>query len=141
MVIPAFILTILYAFMIMKLRKPTNFQENNRTAQRRKHRNCKVIKLFLSVIIIFYVTALPYQICHMIYTIYYNKREVFDNVFLKYVLFSSWTITSLNYCIDPFIYASFYMTDIKRKIRSTLLRHRSLRNDFLVSETIPMQAR
>ena len=141
MVIPAFILTILYAFMIMKLRKPTNFQENNRAVQRRKQRNWKVIKLFLSIIFIFYVTALPYQICYMIYTIYYNKREAFDYVFLKYVLFSSWTITSLNYCIDPFIYASFYMTDIKRKIRSTLLRHRSLTNDLLVRETIPMQAR
>ena len=133
-VIPGFILTILYTSMIIKLRKPVGFQDNIRAMQIRKRENWKVMRLFLSIIIIFYVTAFPHQIVYMIYTIHINKvEEVFN-----YALFSSWALSCLNYCIDPFVYASFYMKDIKQKIRNVFLRHWSPKIEF--TEIHPMQA-
>ena len=134
--IPAFILTILYARMIIKLRKPADFQENIRAQQIRAQKNWKIVKLFLSIIIIFYVTAVPYQIVFMIYKIKtWTRRE---HELFHFAVISSRAIANLNYCIDPFIYASFYIKDVKGKIRNAFLRHRSPWSDL--RETHPLQA-
>ena len=138
MAIPAFILTILYASMISKLRKPVDFQENIRAQQIRTQRNWKIVKLFLSIIIIFYVTAVPYQILHMIYSIHWMTLTRRGQEFFFFALPFSRAITNLNYCIDPFIYASFYIKDITGKIKNAFLRHRSPGSDL--RETHSLQA-
>ena len=98
-------------------------QENFRPQQRRKQKNWKVVKLFLSIIIIFYVTTLPHQIIYMICKILINNTEVIDFALLCYALYSSRALLCLNCCIDPFIYKSFCMKDIKREVRNPFLRH------------------
>ena len=118
-VIPGFVLTILYTWMITRLRKPVDFQENTRSMQLRKRQHWKVIRLFLSILIIFYLLGLPYPLIYLIYTIHYNdkitwtrrKQEVF-----YYTTLSLKMMSYLNYCIDPFIYASFYLKGITGRI-------------------------
>ena len=141
MAIPAFILTSLYAWMIIELRKPVEFQENIRATEKRKQQNWQVIRIFLSIIVIFYVTALPPHITYMIYEVNQINRITWTKRKLElfyYTYITLRAISNLNYCIDPFIYACLYMTDIKGKIRNTFLRHRSPTTDL--RETHPMQA-
>ena len=120
LVIPGFILMILYTWMIIRLRKPVEFQENTIGIQIRKRRHWKIIRLFLIIVASFYVLTLPFRLFYIIlsYTKDFNNRT--PSTKYLYIYTSVFLLSYLNYCIDPFIYAGFCFKDIMRKIRNTL---------------------
>ena len=141
MVGPGFILTVMYTWMIIRLRKPVKFQENIREIELRKRRHWKIVRLFLTILAIFYIIALPYPMLYMVHTIQLYKGNIIwarrNRELIEYTFRSFKLLSYLNYSIDPFIYAGFYFTDIIGKIRNTLYRRRSKRSEL--RENIQLQ--
>ena len=138
MAIPAFVLTILYVWIIIELRKPVNFLENARAIQIRKRRHWKIIRLFFIILSTFYIFAFPHSLIKIIYVEQlYRNGNLTNRRHYQYAFYLTMSLMFLNYCIDPFVYAWFYMKGIIRKVSSTFFQHRSPRIEL--SEIHPHQ--
>jgi len=117
-IIPIVVITVLYALIILELRKTARnrlFHASERERKIRLKRNTRATKLFVVIIIIFYVCILPVTIFFLIY--------LSDAVQMTEGLLHLFTclemLKMLNSCVNPIIYSRLH-TSFRRMILKLL---------------------
>ena len=115
--IPVVLLSIIYWLILKKLksgeRRKLSESGNVRFSETMNQRNRKATTLFLSIVIVFYVLVIPYNIFYLYYTFQVPKyTETLHYIYNCFVL-----LLLTNSCVNPLIYArlhtSFRKTSLK----------------------------
>lgn len=107
--IPNIVIIFVYFLTARALKANTLKHENNRAMALRNKQNAKIVKMFIIIIIIFFVLTMPYAVFYFYgnYKIFYDFQNVNFKVqfTLNYTLFIAATA---NGCINPLIYAKMH---------------------------------
>ena len=105
--LPILIVTVLYGLCIHKLRGSTFKNDSNISMKRREVENRRVINMFVLVSVLFCLCTLPYAILYAAinFLLAYKRNEV-DFELLWTLNYSLFALSSINSCLNPFIYAS-----------------------------------
>ena len=118
MAIPILSLTVLYSIMIRTLKSTELVHLNSRAKEVRYRRNRKAIRLFVTVVCVFYILVLPYQVFYLIYTAMVQQdKSLEQNDTIRFANSILILVYSLNGCLNPLIYARLHTS-----FRRTLFR-------------------
>ena len=107
MIFPVIIMSTMYGIILLRLKSASTEQLSVHSNTVREKRNRKLTKLFVTVIVVFYVLTLPYNIFFMWYTIK-GKIITAENPKIQHVYQILVLILLSNSCINPLIYAKLH---------------------------------
>eukprot|EP00112_Aurelia_sp_Birch-Aquarium-sp1_P000645 Seg1060.2 transcript_id=Seg1060.2/GoldUCD/mRNA.D3Y31 product="Tachykinin-like peptides receptor 86C" protein_id=Seg1060.2/GoldUCD/D3Y31 len=116
---PLITIAILYSRCIKKLNEVKFEANGNKTLERRHEQNRNIVKMFIIVVMLFFVCTVPYAIFYaiVVFLLAYQKAADAHSLIwtLNYALFVP---TCFNSCINPFIYAKKHkeINEFVRKI-------------------------
>ena len=116
MIFPVIIMSTMYGFILLRLKSTTTRQLSVRSNTIREKRNQKLTKLFMAIIIVFYVLTLPYNIFFMWYTIK-GKIITTENPKIQHVYQILALILLSNSCVNPLIYARLHESFRRNTVR------------------------
>ena len=117
--LPICVMVVVYSMSIYILKKRIVPGNNQRMLKKRQKQNMHIIKMFGTVVTIFFLLTVPYMIEVEIYNYYllYKRQVYYENINLFYkVNYGLYTMFSFNCCVNPFIYASMNK-NVKRFVR------------------------
>ena len=116
MAIPILTLTVLYSLMVRTLKSTELVHLNSRAKEIRYRRNRKAIRLFVTIVFVFYILVLPYQLFYIIYTAIVQKDKTLEqDKRLRIANSILILVYSLNGCLNPLIYARLH-TSFRRTL-------------------------
>ena len=140
-VLPLFTLIIVYVMAIQALRFDS-LKDRNIATRIRMEENKRIVIMFIVVVIFFMVLTIPYAIHNVIYTYYayYDEEKINTNLelFLQLNYYMD-AYSSLNNCINPFIYSRMhkvvrkYCLHVKRKF-SRIFHNKYKRQGTIATE-------
>ena len=119
MAFPVIIMSALYGNILCRLKSPTvrRLSAHESFLAIRQRRNRKSTKLFLTVVIVFYVLTLPYNIFFLWYTINHRtipKENLQTIIHVYHILV---LILLSNSCVNPLIYARLHKSFRRNTLR------------------------
>ena len=117
MVFPIIIMSAMYGIILYRLKSPATRKLSVRSNEIRQKRNRKSTKLFLTVIIVFYVLTLPYNIFYMWYTMNWKTIRPEDAKDILHTYHILVLILLLNSCVNPLIYARLHESFRRNTVR------------------------
>ena len=107
--IPQFIITTIYFLTTRALKANTFKHANNRAMEQRNKQNARIVKMFVIIIVIFYILTMPYGLFHM----YFEYINLYDpknakNSLLNTIKFVLFIPVSANGCVNPIIYGNMH---------------------------------
>lgn len=120
MIIPLFVLIIVYCLIARALKANAFKHENNRAMEHRNKQNAKIMRMFFTIITIFFLFTMP----HTISFFYLSYLLMQDQFSPKIKEINTLTYTLLipacaNGCVNPFIYAKMHR-DVNGYVRKKL---------------------
>ena len=137
-VIPLFTLIIVYVMAIQALRFDS-LKDRNIATRIRMVENKRIVIMFIVVVIFFMVLSIPYAIYNVIYTYYAYYDEEIINTNLELFLQVDYYMdaySSLNNCVNPFIYSRMHMVVRKYCLHLKRKLSRKFHNKYKRQETI-----
>ena len=108
MVFPIIIMSTMYGIILYRLKLPTTRELSVHSNAIRQKRYRKSTKLFMTVIIVFYVLTLPYNIFYMWYTVNWKTIRPEHTKTILHMYHILVLIFLSNSCINPLIYARLH---------------------------------
>ena len=126
-VIPNVIIVVVYYLTARALKANTLTHANDRAMEQINAQNAKIVKMFVIIIVLFFVLTIPYAVfnCYTHFQITYNFASL-DIRFTTKVNAILFAIASANACVNPFIYANMhreingFVTSVVRPIIGSL---------------------
>ena len=118
-IVPLITITILYSRCIKKLNQIKFEANGNKTLEKRNEQNRNIVKMFIIIVVLFFVCTVPYAIFYaiVVFLLAYQKAAGAHSLIwtLNYALFVP---TCFNSCINPLIYAKKHkeINEFVRKI-------------------------
>ena len=119
---PAVLIAIVYFLTARALKKNTMRHDNNRAMEQRNKQNAKIVRMFIIIIMVYFLLTIPYAIsyiyeCYVFFVDKWNSNFKIINT-ITYILSIP---ASANCCVNPIIYAKMHR-DISMYLRSTIQR-------------------
>ena len=119
MMFPIIIMSALYGIILCRLKSSSvrKLSVHSSFFKVRQKRNRKSTKLFLTVVIIFYVVTLPYNIFYLWYTMNWRRIPAKDTLTIQYIFHILLLILLSNSCVNPLIYARLHKSFRRNTLR------------------------
>ena len=117
MVFPVIIMSIMYGIILYRLKAPLAREVSVHSDAIRQGRNRKNTKLFLTVVIVFYVLTLPYNIFYMWYSINRKTIPQENALTIQHIYHLLILILLSNSCVNPLIYARLHASFRRNSFR------------------------
>ena len=133
---PVVLIAIVYFLTARALKKNTMRHDNNRAMEQRNKQNAKIVRMFIIIIIVYFLLTIPHAIsyiygCYVFFVDTWNSNYKIINT-ITYILSIP---ASANCCVNPIIYARMhremttYLGSITKRLKRSCVQLFSLRND------------
>ena len=125
MILPVLTMSVMYGIILYRLRLPTvrKLSAHKSIFEIRQRRNRQSTKLFLTVVIVFYILTLPYNIFYIWYT--FNWKTITNKEAITHTYHILLLILLCNSCANPLMYSRLHKSfrrDTVRLLCSCLLK-------------------
>ena len=118
LLIPIFAMSVLYTLIAYELRRVAKCQlflhQNERDVQLRDKRNRKAIRLFVTLVMAFYMFVLPSNIFILTY-VFGGVQTVTRSIYLLFTFLQM--VLMLNSCVNPIIYSNLHTSFRRSTLR------------------------
>lgn len=124
--IPMMIMIFVYSISMLKLlRFEIPSCDNRRILAKRLKQNNKILKMFGTIVILFFCITTSHMIIHFIVSIYtsFHPEKVYGyNRTFNYAMLISYAFNSFNHCVNPFVYTNKHpsLRKVRKRIFSTI---------------------
>lgn len=129
--VPIFLMCLTYTISIVKLYRFDVPGDDKRYLVKRIKQNRKIVKMFGSIVLLYFTITTPYMTSYLIssiYSIFAFHTYVRNLKVFYYTIMVTYTIASFNCCVNPFAYATMH-NNMKKTVstirRSVRLSHRN----------------
>ena len=107
--IPSVIISVVYFFTARALKSNTMKHDNSRAMQLRNEQNAKIVRMFVVIVVVFFILTLPYAICviYMHYLGHYYEPSPTDDVISSLLEILHFPY-SANRSMNPIVYAKLH---------------------------------
>lgn len=109
--IPIFIMIFVYTLSIFKLYRIKVPGDNQHYLAKRVKQNRKIVKMFGTIVAVFFCVTTPYMVCYFIVAVYgtFDPQKYIENgTAFFYANIILYAVASFNCCVNPFIYANMH---------------------------------